>query len=359
MSDAAIDTLAAVDRLVRSRGFQDACDDFFDKWAPDFEDADIHGENRLVWTDIHRKYEHLVEDELNDAVGERRIEELCDELPTIIKDQASGEFAEAILLLTNFSDFLLFKQMMVARSQGDKQEVFGKLNGLGEDEDLGQMQGQSGMEHLEKLMGDSKKMYRVSNAEGWKEVVNNDTFTFSVLKGFEGDKDQYMKAVMLLNLSPQDNVNLWCKFGPSRDKWDKVFMTDTNVVKDYNEGKDTDDYNALVEGKCIFVPKLMRWAMGMKDPMGMRIITQRLEHGAIAYVSVGWDTKTDAPDKKMEYSESGIIKPHPDDPNSSYLISVSKMGSWTPPWLMGKLMDTMMSKTAPVLAEAYRKEYYR
>lgn len=359
--DDAIATLAQLDAAIRGAEFQNTCDAFFGQYSSEFKGVKLADENKLEWTEIHKKYEVLVEAQLEKAVSEESLASLCGQLQEVLAAESAEQYNEAVMLLTSFSDFLSFKQMMIARAnQGEKSVFAGTIKDLSTNEDLAAMADKPGINHLDKILQDSAEMYQISQVDGWQKVISKDSYECTSLKGqvekSTGKKVNYMKFVVLVDMPVKDHLKLWCDAGPDRNEWDKgIYLANSKVVKDYSETKTDEDYNTLVEATLSCVPKLMRWAMRIPDPFQMRVVTQRLGDGCTAYATVGWDAAKDQPDTKFEYSETGVVKAHPSDATKSYLVSVSKVGSWTPMWVIGKFSEGFFSKTMPALVQSYKK----
>ena len=63
-----LDSLAALDAVVRSEAFIGKCEDFLGVNCVQFDTDDHHGENKLEWTEIHNQYQALVDAELSGAL---------------------------------------------------------------------------------------------------------------------------------------------------------------------------------------------------------------------------------------------------------------------------------------------------
>lgn len=360
MSADCLETLKVIDACVRGAAFQSTCDGFFALHSAEFKDATLGGENKLGWTDLHNQYQVIVEKELSVVVTDEKMEALCEVLVDLMKNEEAMEpYAEAVMLLTGFSDFINFKQSMISRAQKTQDTAFGNLSEIEGQLHMGKMSS-DGMEEINKLFTNLEETYKMFDSDGWKDKIKGDRFSFSVLKNQKdkgtGKKVNYAKQVMLIDLPVKDQVSVWCEYGDRRNKWDTgIFVKDSKVLHDFNEGKTSEEYNVLAQGSLVSVPKLMRWSMGIPDPFVFRIATKKLDSdGTTAYVWIPWDTKEDCPLKKMDMQEAGICKPHPQNPNQSLTISIMRMSTWTPVWLYGKISEKFAMGNIPAMEKAYK-----
>lgn len=99
-----------IEDIVVSDIFQNTNDKFLDKYCTDFEDTE---ENKLAYTPIFNEYvlkiEKLIETELHKRMPNFDMGSFMIELPAR-KDEISEELYEMLL---SFTDFLLFKELML------------------------------------------------------------------------------------------------------------------------------------------------------------------------------------------------------------------------------------------------------
>lgn len=356
-------SLQALDAVVRSESFLTKCEDFLSANCDQFECVlDGVTENKLEWTAIHKQYEELVEAELTAGLAEDKLVSLITNLEEIMKSNAPEleTYGDVVMLLSNFTDFQMFKNMMVSRVDDKKHGRENKgLKGMLNLDDALQNElnanslGNASNEVLQGVLDNSARMYKIAEMGDWTARVTTDEFVFYTTEYTDpdtGKKDKYSKQVMTVDMSIEHQYKLFVDFSEERNKFDNGIMCNNcRVVKKIS------DNDIISEATWTSIPKVMRWAMGIPDPCPMRIATQDLGGGAFSYAMVFWDADTDAPSKKIDTQETGIIKPHPEDPNKSFYIGVSRLPWYINGWMLGKATESMMKASIGPLISSYKK----
>lgn len=212
-----------------------------------------------------------------------------------------------------------------------------------------------------KILDDAQEMYTIAKADGWELYVEKPTFTFSLINyqnPTTGKKSKYSKQLMLIDLPIQGQARLFLDYGPERAKFDDgITCKNCQIIKQLKSsgGTFTDD-DVIVNAEWTMIPKALRWAMGLGENFPIRITSKQIDpDGTIAYAFIMWDLEKDAPSKKLDIQETGILKPNPEDPTKSYCVAVSKMPWYVPGWLMGKMMEPIMNASIKPLVKAYEK----
>mmetsp|Transcript_137273 Transcript_137273/g.242681 ORF Transcript_137273/g.242681 Transcript_137273/m.242681 type:complete len:166 (-) Transcript_137273:111-608(-) len=116
-SDEIRSLLAAIAKVIRSKGFQIFSNNFLEEFCDEFEDVE---ENRLRWTELHQEYVRLSEQLISKELGNSgTVQDVAARLTELLStgaepdlDEASVESLDFILTL---GDFLSFKDSMLVR----------------------------------------------------------------------------------------------------------------------------------------------------------------------------------------------------------------------------------------------------
>ena len=108
-------------KVVGSQSFKQSQRDFFAQHCEMFDDAE---ENKLEYTEVHKKYEAMVESQIKEELGEEKLNRIEMGIKDFISGNSkvakSAEVYEAIEVLSSLGDFEEFKKVMLAYKEGER-----------------------------------------------------------------------------------------------------------------------------------------------------------------------------------------------------------------------------------------------
>lgn len=339
-------TLVAVSATLTNPEFKAKLDAFTDANCDEFlveGTQDVREENKLAWTQLHEKYQELIEEGLGSAVSEDKMAELLGALEGLLKNkdsvnEALGEFDTAIEILVAITEFPDFKTMMHARAlikQGKQQHAQFAENAA-KQAGAATATNENARDEVDALLMDTFNMQPYGREAGaeW-ECVAESPQMHVLAKQDDVSGVKTFRTTILMDYDPKivQQCFLDSILDPARAEWDSDWSTKNQLLK-------KDETGAYFLAHLDHVPAFLKWAMGMPDSYTMRIQSKPLPSGGSAYVMASWDMEKNQiaqGEGAFELKKSGSVRPH-EEAGKCVMMDLSEMKTWMPTWIMGKVM---------------------
>lgn len=330
--------------LVKDEGFRQKQVDFFTRYCGEFEAGE---ENKLAYTTIHQQYESQIEKQIEEQLGSEKLHRLVTGLEAYMQQREQAghgaleqnqEIAEAIDVLTSLGDFPAFKAAMLAR----KAELQGATVSI---------QALKGVLTMEDCMDRINDLTTAaSTADGWQEIVNTPGMV-AFIKEAPHLGSTYCRFAMELDLPADLAYRMFIDVSPECIKW-KDNVRSCEILRDL--GPD-DKIVKMIPA----IPWAVRYVMSMPEEFIIRCVSKPNwpEPGNFAYVVVPFDLERNVALEEFGNFgiKSGVITPHPTDPNKSELTTAdcAKLG-YIPSWGLGFLIRKLASSSILSMVDRFK-----
>lgn len=345
-----IETLDLLEAKVSSAKFRKDVDAFLDKYVGEYENLGLDAENKLSFTRHHEEFQVWAEKELEEAVAAERIAVLCEALPSVLGGGVAskeyidslGKHERTINILIAFTDFQQFRIMMNTRALGSKKKKTSAIVGLEHHE--------AGHTQIKDMLQVAKTLEAACSAADGKKLET--VFDEADLKVFRGEHEQkrVMSVVVSLDMTWQEAVDCFVDMTSEREKWDDA-VGDMKLIQKKGENDE------VVTFKMKKLPSLLRWMLGVPETVAFRVVKEPLAKGeGLSYVTCSWDIAKDCLSKKPDVKKSGVIKPHPDFPDSKCILTAVEQSSmYIPDWILMPLLTSQIRSHFPAVIARFRK----
>mmetsp|Transcript_25733 Transcript_25733/g.66270 ORF Transcript_25733/g.66270 Transcript_25733/m.66270 type:complete len:350 (-) Transcript_25733:129-1178(-) len=336
--------LHEVDTFVRSPEFQRRSVDFVDSNCDVFEFAE---ENKLEYTEIHKRYQDEVEAYLLENLEGVDMELLVGKLPDLIKQgyEMDAESAKTLDLLTNFGDFETFKEMMLTA----KQDHLAKAGNVSANSTISASE-------LMQVEGCEKYLAELSAAmEGqgeWATVADKGWYKVE-LKQADGGQE-LMRSAIQIDMSPADVLQMLLSYGkPEMGQWIEM-VESTRIIKEYSPNDYIVELDIALSGIMSIV------AVGVPKSLTIRIVTRPdfPEKGDYSVVSMPWDVDANAmAAASMMKIKASCIRPVPGQPDKTLMTSLAPKsgGAWVPSWALRAMYSHWGPKHVTGMVTKFKK----